>query len=648
MGPKVSVVVPVWNPGSFLDPCIESLLGQSMLPEELELIFVDDGSTDETPARLAELAERHDHVRVVTIPNSGWPGKPRNVGTDLAAGEYVMYVDQDDALQPDSLARMYGLGAANEADVVLGKVISDFRGVHHELYRRQRPRCDVFSAELMNSLTPHKMLRVAFLREHDIRYPEGRRRLEDQLFMAKIYFAARAATIVSDYVCYRYQRRADGGNAGSRQIDPAGYYGNLREVLDVVDAYTEPGPQRDHFYLRFLRTEMLGRLSGADLASAPEDYLSDLHHEVRRLMEERFPSSVDDGLGAVLRPRASLVRRGTIAEIADQAAAVARIRGVARLTKVRYRRGHQFSLTVEGRLVVEGRPLLLERAPSGWLLPRELAGAAATDSERAVEPVEEMRGDLVVIHRSDRDEWFVPSPLQVRLEVEGDHAEVVVSGVVTLDLARAAGGRPLRRGVHDLVVRVHALGLTRNGRLPADPALRLPMVVDRKRRVHRLYQNARGQLSAEVAAPPRRVPNGLAAARFIDLAEGRLGVDLGVVWTSQPTGLSVVLTSEAGRVLTWPLGPPGRRQTVWVVAAGPGRLMLPTGRYRARLELPGWPGQVELKEPFVLDAVRRRRWLRSDITRSARSAARWARHVVRRRPSPTDPDHHHESGTASR
>ncbi|MBA3528324.1 MAG: glycosyltransferase family 2 protein, partial [Propionibacteriaceae bacterium] len=120
---KVSVIVPVFNPGVYLDPCVRSLLAQSLPPEELELIFVDDGSTDDSPQRLRELAASHSHVRVVTIPNSGWPGKPRNVGTDAARGEYVMFVDQDDALEPESLERMYTLGAANEADAVLGKVI---------------------------------------------------------------------------------------------------------------------------------------------------------------------------------------------------------------------------------------------------------------------------------------------------------------------------------------------------------------------------------------------------------------------------------------------------------------------------------------------------------------------------------------------
>jgi poly(ribitol-phosphate) beta-N-acetylglucosaminyltransferase len=82
--PRISVIVPVYNPGSNIDDCIRTLLGQTMPAGECELIFVDDGSTDDTPGRLDALAAAHAHVRVEHIPNSSWPGRPRNVGIDMA------------------------------------------------------------------------------------------------------------------------------------------------------------------------------------------------------------------------------------------------------------------------------------------------------------------------------------------------------------------------------------------------------------------------------------------------------------------------------------------------------------------------------------------------------------------------------------
>ena len=107
------------------------------------------------------------------------------------------------------------------------------------------------------------MFRRSFLDQHGIRFPEGRRRLEDQLFVVTAYFAARVISIVADETCYFYmasRRRREcrlEPGLGSR-----GYYANLREVLDVVVANTEPGPQRDLLMRRFFRAQLVGRLAG--------------------------------------------------------------------------------------------------------------------------------------------------------------------------------------------------------------------------------------------------------------------------------------------------------------------------------------------------------------------------------------------------
>src|SRR4051794_5910435 len=136
--PKVSVIVPVFDPGSDIDDLIASLLGQTMPPGELELIFVDDGSTDGTPARLDALAAEHRHVRVQHIPNSGWPGKPRNIGLALARGDYVFSADNDDSPELDALERLPAMAVQDRADVVIGKVVGHGKGVPRRLFEHNR------------------------------------------------------------------------------------------------------------------------------------------------------------------------------------------------------------------------------------------------------------------------------------------------------------------------------------------------------------------------------------------------------------------------------------------------------------------------------------------------------------------------------
>jgi glycosyltransferase involved in cell wall biosynthesis len=107
MSIKVSVVVPVFNGGPDLEPLVTSLREQSMPADEFETIFVDDGSTDGTTGPLLDaLAADDSNVTVIHIPNSGWPGKPRNVGMDAARGEFIQFVDSDDHLGPEALERL--------------------------------------------------------------------------------------------------------------------------------------------------------------------------------------------------------------------------------------------------------------------------------------------------------------------------------------------------------------------------------------------------------------------------------------------------------------------------------------------------------------------------------------------------------------
>lgn len=576
---KVSVVVPVFNPGSVIEPCVESLLAQSLPASELEIIFVDDGSTDETPSRLHALTTEHEQIRIITIPNSGWPGKPRNVGTDSARGEFVMYVDQDDRLDPEALQRMYDLGEANAADVVLGKVTSDFRGVHQYLYRRQLPSCTVYDARLINSQTPHKMLRREFLAENGIRYPEGQRRLEDQLFMTKAYFAARTCSVVADYVCYRYLKRPDGGNAGTRRIDTEAYYQHLRDVLDVIDQHTSPGPVRDHFYRRFMRVEMLGKLAGHRVVKTRLENGHLWLVPIRALAEERFPTSVDAGLPATLRVRAHLMRQGTFADLKELTDRTRRL-----LPDVTLRAHHlaagRAQLEVGGAFTFDGRPLLLRRdQPDRWRLPEEVTGRLETADLALVEPVGEMVADVVVVHRDLGDEWFVDRPLPITIDEAGSTARLVIAGSVTLDPGAIRGGRPLPPGRHDVQVRVDALGLTRVRPLVVEeePGRTLAVVSAAPRTT--LGTSPKGRVHLDVDVPARILRRRLSPVRA-SWTKGRLVIEFAAAWLASDQ-LSARLVTGSGIKHEVELS--SEDGLSWRSA----RSKIPAGRYEVRVILPG-------------------------------------------------------------
>ena len=98
--PLISVIVPVYNVERYLRECLESLVHQTY--DNYELLLVDDGSTDGSPAILAEYGERYEHVRVLTKPNGGL-SDARNYGVARAAGDYVAFVDSDDYVSEEYL-----------------------------------------------------------------------------------------------------------------------------------------------------------------------------------------------------------------------------------------------------------------------------------------------------------------------------------------------------------------------------------------------------------------------------------------------------------------------------------------------------------------------------------------------------------------
>src|SRR5690349_16944771 len=97
MSSVLSVVVPVYNVAPYLDECLTSIAAQYY--RNLEVIMVDDGSTDESGAIAAAYAERDSRFKLVTKANAGL-GAARNTGTENATGDYLMFVDSDDVLPP--------------------------------------------------------------------------------------------------------------------------------------------------------------------------------------------------------------------------------------------------------------------------------------------------------------------------------------------------------------------------------------------------------------------------------------------------------------------------------------------------------------------------------------------------------------------
>ena len=202
----LSVIVPVYNAVQFLSACIDSVVSQTL--RDIEVICVDDGSTDGGEVILAEYAARDDRIRVLTQKNCG-QGAARNRALAVARGKYIYFMDADDELSaPDALERLVAEADANcldalffDAETRVDEGIEVPRSVvrvgdyiRTRDYSKTPSGRELFAAFLRNreyTVSPCLvLLRRAFLEENKIRFPAERIFYEDNIFMTRVMLAA--------------------------------------------------------------------------------------------------------------------------------------------------------------------------------------------------------------------------------------------------------------------------------------------------------------------------------------------------------------------------------------------------------------------------------------------------------------------------
>ncbi|MBZ9570445.1 glycosyltransferase [Methanobrevibacter sp. TMH8] len=117
---KVSVIVPVYNSEKYLKECLDSLLNQTLT--EIEVICVDDGSTDSSPEILEIYSKKDKRIKVITQENKD-VGPAREAGLKIAVGEYVTFADNDDWFAIDAFEKLYINAKSNDSDVVIFKIV---------------------------------------------------------------------------------------------------------------------------------------------------------------------------------------------------------------------------------------------------------------------------------------------------------------------------------------------------------------------------------------------------------------------------------------------------------------------------------------------------------------------------------------------
>lgn len=212
--PLVSIVIPVYKTELYLEECVRSAVEQSY--KELELILVDDGSPDGSPALCDSLALNDDRITVIHKPNGGL-SSARNAGIDRASGEFIFFLDSDDILEPGAIELAVSL-VSDDVDAVIsnkyfkffdsGEPSSECEHIPEDEFCSSPKR---FAVKVLmgrgRAWRAHSNLyRLDLIREHGVRFPEGHN-AEDIVFNLRYYRHARRLAFITEPTL-RYRKRS--------------------------------------------------------------------------------------------------------------------------------------------------------------------------------------------------------------------------------------------------------------------------------------------------------------------------------------------------------------------------------------------------------------------------------------------------------
>lgn len=244
--PSVSVVLPIYNNAHYLDECLSSVMNQTM--QDLEIICVNDGSTDGSLEIIQRYAAADERFIVIDKPNTGY-GNSMNVGCDLATGEYLTVLESDDIFPLDACETMYRFAKDNgdldflKADAQMFFGVGDERRFEY-LPASENTHC--YEGVFDSSADPGRyfarggqpgMYRVAFLRDRGIIYHDSPgATFQDTSYWAQVMFAGHRVRYL-DRSCYLIRRDNEGSSEadGGKVYDICHEYDFVRKRIDEMD-----------------------------------------------------------------------------------------------------------------------------------------------------------------------------------------------------------------------------------------------------------------------------------------------------------------------------------------------------------------------------------------------------------------------------
>lgn len=265
----ISVIIPIYNVEKYLKRCINSVLRQEKI--SLEVILVDDGSTDSSGKICDDYASQYSNVKCLHITNSG-PSTAKNVGYDLALGNYVAFIDSDDEIKQDMFSVMLKSGYQHNADIVCCNYIqvdeeghishTEHSGQEYILNQDEALKAILIKDKIYSQCWT-KIYKREMLESNHIRNTEGLKTEEDFIYNIQAFAYSQTVCVV-DKPLYIYTHRNKSLSKDYYRNHISQYIDNRILRLELVDTIIhERFPHlQDYsiYHCIFYYNELLGRV----------------------------------------------------------------------------------------------------------------------------------------------------------------------------------------------------------------------------------------------------------------------------------------------------------------------------------------------------------------------------------------------------
>lgn len=249
---KISVIIPVYNTKDYLRQCFDSIVNQTL--SDIEILAVDDGSTDESAEILKEYAEKYKGKFKAYFKENGGQASARNLALKEATGEYLGFVDSDDWIDLEMYEEMYKIAKAEDADIVICDTIDHYptKDVYHQ--------ASVFTSKF--KVTPsacNKIFRREFVK--DITFPVGLW-YEDFEFTTKNLMLTEKISVVhkSFYHCHCREVSTMTNNNALKNMDMLTVLNNLTEFIKENSLEEKYEQELEYLYIDHVLITTVNRL----------------------------------------------------------------------------------------------------------------------------------------------------------------------------------------------------------------------------------------------------------------------------------------------------------------------------------------------------------------------------------------------------